>query len=147
MFGKNKKAKIQLRTRTAVIPTKGSLKAAGYDLYADEDAICPAQKCVKISTGVSITPPRGYYIAGFARSGLATKQGLRPANCTMIVDEDYTGEIIVPIYNDSEEERKIKRGDRIAQIIFLPYLNVNFEVVEQLKKTKRGEGGFGHSGK
>ena len=142
-----KKAKIKKMTKTAVIPTRGSSKAAGYDLYSDEDVSIAPGACVKISTGVTITPPKGYFGAVFARSGLATKQGLRPGNCVGVCDEDYTGVYIVALYNDSQEVREVHRGDRIAQLVFLPYLNVEFEEVEDLEKTDRGAGGFGSTGK
>ena len=141
------KAKIKRLTDTAIIPTRGSEKAAGYDLYADETIGIEPGTCVKVSTGLSITPPSGYFGAVFARSGLATKQGLRPANCVGVCDEDYTGVYMVALYNDGCGTHVVEKGDRIAQLVFLPYLDVEFEEVEELNKTKRGAGGFGSSGK
>ena len=130
------------------MPSKGSPQAAGYDLSAcvDEPVTIPPHETVKIGTGLAICPPKGYFGAIFARSGLATKQGLRPANCTGICDEDYRGEYIVAIHNDSNEPKTISNGDRIAQLIFLPYLNYDFFEVEDLGKTERGAGGFGSTG-
>ena len=139
-------AKIKKITDTAVIPTRGSSKAAGYDLYADETVDIEPGVCVKVSTGLSITPPEGYFGAIFARSGLAIKQGLRPGNCVGACDEDYTGEYIVALYNDGSKTHVVNKGDRIAQLVFLPYLDVEFEEVEELNETKRGAGGFGSTG-
>lgn len=132
-------------------PSRGSDFAAGYDLYAcidnsNEVTLWPG-KTVKIGTGLSIQPPPGYFGAIFARSGLATKQGLRPSNCVGVCDEDYTGEYIVPLYNDSDHYHTVHNGDRIAQLVFLPYLNIEFNEVESLDETVRGADGFGSTGK
>lgn len=133
----------------AIIPSKGSDMAAGYDLYAllDEQVIIHPHETVKIGTGLSIQPPNGYFGAIFPRSGLATKQGLRPANCVGVCDEDYTGEYIVALHNDSETLWTINSGDRIAQLVFMPYLSVKFKEVDTLDKTNRGDNGFGSTGK
>lgn len=134
----------------AKVPTRGSAFAAGYDLYAACDnpvEILPGETKM-IGTGLSIQPPHGYFGAIFARSGLATKQGLRPANCVGVCDEDYTGEYIVAMHNDCiNVTRYVHPGDRIAQLVFIPYLNVMFDEVECLDKTNRGDGGFGSTGK
>ena len=133
----------------AQAPSMGSKYAAGYDLYAciiDEMHIAP-HETAKIGTGLAIQPPTGYFGAIFARSGLATKEGLRPANCVGVCDEDYTGEYIVAIHNDSNEIRTVKSGDRIAQLVFLPYVGANFIQVQELDKTERADGGFGSTGK
>ena len=150
----------------ATVPTRGSEYAAGYDLYAcvteaqaepvladvtslDPDVeheysaiILPGQTN-KVGTGICAEIPAGYFGAIFARSGLATKQGLRPANCVGVVDADYRGEIIVAVHNDSDEVRYIKHGDRIAQLVIIPFLPVEFTVVDELSETVRGDGGFG----
>ena len=133
----------------AHVPTRGSNLAAGYDLYAcvDGDIIISPFSTEPIGTGLAIKPPDGYFGALFARSGLATKQSLRPANCVGVCDEDYTGEYIVALHNDSYAVRRIKNGDRIAQIVFLPYIDAEFEEAETLSKTERGSGGFGSTGK
>lgn len=137
-------------TDKAVIPTRGSDAAAGYDLYAamkEETTVIRPHETVKIGTGLAIQPPHGYFGAIFARSGLATKLGIRPANCVGVCDEDYTGEYIVPLYNDSDDPVSIKNGDRIAQLVFLPYMNMDFIEVEELNRTERGTSGFGSTGK
>ena len=141
--------KIKKLNPNAHFPTKGSDKAAGYDLYACiEEAIeIQPQKMAKIGTGIAITPPEGYFGAIFARSGLATKRGLRPTNCVGICDEDYTGEYIVGLYNDSNLVQTIEPEERIAQLVFLPYISVNMIEVDELEKTERGDGGFGSTGK
>lgn len=130
-------------------PTRGSAEAAGYDLYAATDSKCEIQphQTVKIGTGLSIELPSGTFGAIFARSGLATKQGLRPANCVGVVDSDYRGEVIVAIHNDTNDTQAIQAGDRIAQLVVLPYTSVDFDEVEKLSETDRGEGGFGSTGK
>ena len=132
----------------AHVPTSGSRYAAGYDLYAcvDEPITIRPGDTLKIGTGIAIQPPNGYFGAIFARSGLATKNGLRPANCVGVCDEDYTGEYIVAIHNDSSFIQHINHGDRIAQLVFLPYLDAHFEEVETLDETNRGSGGFGSTG-
>lgn len=140
----------------AIIPTLGSEKAAGYDLYAYIDEYNPRHddfsvdiasgEVEKIGTGISITPPPGYFAAILARSGLSVKLGLRPANCMGVCDEDYTGEYIVALYNDSNEERNISHGDRIAQVVFIPYTHVDFNIVDELVVTERANNGFGSTG-
>lgn len=143
------KIKIKKLTDTAVIPTRGSEYAAGYDLYADikEPVAIKPHETAKIGTGLAFEIPDGYFGAIFARSGLATKQGLRPANCVGVCDSDYRGEYIVAIHNDSDEERTIQPKDRMGQLVVMPYLAVEFEEVEELGETARGEGGFGSTGK
>lgn len=135
----------------AILPTRGSAEAAGYDLYArlkehETLQILPHQT-TKIGTGIAIECPKGYFAGIFARSGLATKQGLRPANCVGVVDSDYRGEIIVAIHNDSDEIRYIENGDRIAQMILIPYIPMNFIETNELSESGRGQDGFGSTGK
>ena len=143
------KIKIKKLTDTAKTPTRGSEHAAGYDMYADvkEDVQIKPHETVKIGTGLAMEIPDGYFGAIFARSGLATKEGLRPANCVGVCDSDYRGEYIVVIHNDSEETRTITAGERIAQLVVMPYLPVTFDEVAELTDTNRGEGGFGSTGK
>ena len=143
-----KTAKVKCLREGAQTPTRGSDKAAGFDLYSciDEDIWIAPGTVAKIGTGLAITPPEGYFGAIFARSGLATKQGLRPANCVGVCDEDYTGEYIVAVYNDSDEPQHITSGLRIAQLVFLPYENIYFKLVDELDETERGDGGFGSTG-
>lgn len=134
------------------VPTRGSSKAAGYDLYAyiqNENGyhVIMPHETEKIHTGLSFQPPEGYFGAIFARSGLATHYGIRPANCCGICDQDYTGEYIVALHNDSCDPVIIKSGDRIAQLIFLPYQDIDFIEANDIKSTAREDGGFGSTGK
>lgn len=132
----------------AIIPTQANKGDAGFDLYAciENDITIPVGETVKVPTGVSIAIPDGYFGAIFARSGLATKQGLRPANCVGVCDSAYRGEYIVALHNDSMENRVISKGDRIAQLIIMPFLSAEFNVVDELSETERGTGGFGSTG-
>ncbi len=144
------KIEITKLCENAIIPKRGSDKAAGYDLYAclecDSVEIAP-HTTVKIGTGLAIAVPDGYFGAVFARSGLAAKEGLRPANCVGVCDSDYRGEYIVALHNDSDEIRTVKNGDRIAQLVVMPFLEVEFSEVNALSETERGAGGFGSTGK
>lgn len=141
--------KIKRLSDTAKIPTRESSCAAGYDLYADipEDITINPHETMKINTGVAMEIPEGYFGGIAARSGLATKEGLRPANCYGIVDSDYRGQIIVALHNDSDVERVVTPQERIGQIIIQPYLNVTFCEVDDLTETERGSNGFGSTGK
>lgn len=140
--------KIKKIKDNAIIPTSGSALAAGYDLYAciDKEVCIPAGATVKIGTGLSIAIPNGYFGAVFARSGLATKKGLRPANAVGVCDADYRGEYIVALHNDSNEEQIVGVGERIAQLVVIPFLPIDFIEVEMLDETDRGVGGFGSTG-
>lgn len=142
------KAKFVKLRENAHVPTQGSEKAAGFDLYAaiDEEVEIREGSWMPIPTGLAITPPEGYFGAIFARSGLSIKKGLRPANCVGVCDEDYTGEYIVALRNDSACVETVQPGDRVAQLVFLPYIDVEFEEVSSLDKTERGAGGFGSTG-
>lgn len=133
----------------ATVPTRGSIEAAGWDLYAaiSEAVVIAPHKTVFIDTGWAMEIPAGHYGAIYARSGLASKQGLRPANCVGVVDSDYRGPVMVALHNDSEEARVIDPNERIAQLIIAPYSSVTFEEVEELDETIRGEGGFGSTDK
>jgi len=141
--------KIKKLRENAIIPTRGSASAAGYDLYAciDGPVTVAPHTTSMIGTGLSIAVPEGYFGAVFARSGLASKQSLRPANCVGVCDSDYRGEYTVALHNDGEVERVIENGDRIAQLVVIPYLSVEFDVVDELDETERGAGGFGSTGK
>lgn len=134
---------------TAKLPVRGSAEAAGYDLFADlaePVGIAPGETRM-IGTGLAMEIPKGYFGAIFARSGLALKEGLRPANCVGVVDSDYRGPFMIALHNDSGEMRTIVPGERIAQMVVVPYLEVEFDVVRELEETSRGEGGFGSTGK
>lgn len=133
----------------ALIPTRGSNFSAGYDLYAclDEAIVIAPHSTEKIGTGLAFELPPYTFAGIFARSGLATKQGLRPANCTGVCDEDYRGEYIVALHNDTDEIKTVQPGERIAQMILLPYYRMEFIEEHELSCTERGEGGFGSTGK
>ena len=143
------KIEIKKLRENAKIPIRASKYAAGYDLYAciDEAVTILPHKTEKIGTGLSIAVPEGYFGAIFARSGLAAKQGVRPANCVGVADSDYRGEYMVALHNDTDETRIIEPDERIAQLVVMPFLEIDFEEVENLSETERGEGGFGSTGK
>lgn len=132
----------------AQTPTRGSLYAAGYDLSAaiSDNIIIPPHATVKIGTGIAIALPDNTFGAVYARSGIASREGLRPANCTGVIDSDYRGEVIVALHNDSDVNRMVEPGERIAQLVVQPYVSVEFEEVETLNETDRGSGGFGSTG-
>ena len=130
----------------AILPTRGSEYSAGWDLYALGDYTIMPGTVEKINTGLSFELPVNTFGGVFARSGLATKNGLRPANCVGICDQDYRGQYIVPLYNDSDFIQYIHNGERIAQLIIIPYVNSDIIEVNELSDTERGEGGFGHTG-
>ncbi len=133
----------------AVMPTYGTSSSAGADLYAlsDGDIMIEKGKAVLVHTGIAMAIPEGFVGLVFARSGLATKRGLAPANKVGVIDSDYRGEIMVPIYNQSETDAVIESGERIAQIALIPYLTADFEETDTLDETDRGESGFGSTGR
>lgn len=139
------KIKYKKLSELAHEPTRGSAEAAGYDLHAalSEPVAIPAHSTVKINTDLAFELPEHTFAGIFARSGLATKQGLRPSNCVGVVDADYRGNVAVALHNDSTQDKVINPGDRIAQMILLPYIPMSFEEVNELSSTERGEGGFG----
>ncbi len=143
------KVEIKKVREGAVIPRYGSEYAAGADLYActDGEVIIAAGETKVIPTGIALAIPVGYAGLIYARSGLATKSGLAPANKVGVVDSDYRGEVMVALHNHSAESRAVNRGDRIAQLVIAPYLTAEFEECEDLSKTERGAGGFGSTGK
>lgn len=143
------KVKFKRLDERATTPTRGSTSAAGYDLYAvvDEPVIIQSGETIKINTGLCMEIPDGYSGKIYPRSGLATKYGLRPANCVGVVDADYRGEVMVALHNDSKEPQTICQGDRIAQLIIEQFFVVDFDEVDELNDTDRGSGGFGSTGK
>ena len=139
---------IKKLNENARIPTYGSEFAAGADLYAcieNDITIEPAQT-VLIHTGLAMQIPEGLVGLIYARSGLASKKGLAPANKVGVIDSDYRGEIMVALHNHSSEDKTIDAGERIAQIALVPYLTADFNVVDDLSDTARGSGGFGSTG-
>ncbi len=141
--------KVKKLNNLAKLPTRGSNYAAGYDLYAATDYIIDIapHSTVKIGTGLSFELPKNTFAAIVARSGIATKRGLRPANCVGICDSDYRGEYIVALHNDTDEMQSIEPQERIAQMILMPFIEMNFSEKNELSDTKRGSGGFGESGR
>lgn len=145
---KEERINIKKLNDTAIIPTYGSIDAAGADLYAniiDSETILPHETKF-IKTGIAISIPKGLVGLLFARSGLASKRGLAPANKVGVIDSDYRGEIIVALHNHSDIEQVIEPNERIAQIAFIPYIKGNFNIVDNLDDTIRGDGGFGSTG-
>lgn len=145
----NTNIQVKVLTPKAKMPTRGSEYAAGYDLYAatEEEIRIPPHTTEKIGTGLAFALPDNTFTAIFARSGLATKQGLRPANCVGICDSDYRGEYIVALHNDTDDTKVIAPHERIAQMVLMPYYSMSFIEVDELDETKRGAGGFGDSGR
>ena len=132
----------------AHLPARGSEHAAGYDLYALLSEPCEIlpHTTEMVRTGLAAAIPEGYFGGVFARSGLASKKGLRPANCVGVIDADYRGEILVALHNDTEETRTVEDGERVAQLVILPFLAAEFEETGTLDETERGDGGFGSTG-
>lgn len=140
--------KIKKLKDNAVVPTRGSKYAAGADLYsAENDLYIEDRQTVMIGTGIAMEIPEGYVGLVYARSGLACKEGLAPANKVGVIDSDYRGEIKVALYNQSGQKKLVKKGERIAQIVIVPFLAPEFTEVSELDETDRGEGGFGSTGK
>lgn len=135
--------------KNAKIPTRGTSQSAGYDLYAclesDKMTILP-HETKKVPTGISIELPDNTFGAIFARSGISLKKNLRPANCVAVIDSDYRGEYIVLLHNDSNIVQEIENFERIAQLVIMPYIPVNFCEVNKLSDTERGENKFGSTG-
>ena len=134
--------------KRAVIPTLGSEFAAGADLYAcldDPVTIEPGQTFL-VHTGLAMEIPEGYAGLIYARSGLASKKGLAPANKVGVIDADYRGELMVALHNHSLTNAVIEPGERIAQLVVTPFLSVQFNETDVLSETVRGTGGFGPTG-
>ena len=132
----------------AVIPTYGSDFAAGADLYSclTKPVVIESGETVMIKTGIAMEIPKGYVGLIYARSGLACKKGLAPANKVGVIDADYRGEIIVALHNHAKEAVTVEAKERIAQMVIAPFLAVEYNEVEELSDTVRGEGGFGSTG-
>lgn len=133
----------------AIIPSYATEYAAGCDLYAcsnEEINIMPGETKL-IKTGIALEIKEGYVGLIYARSGLASKKGLAPANKVGVIDSDYRGEIMVALHNHSNEVRQIDAYERIAQLVITPYIKASFNLVDELDSTKRGDNGFGSTGK
>ena len=133
----------------AVIPTYGSLEAAGADIYACLDAAVtiPAGKTVFIPTGLAMEVPKGCAGLIYARSSMGSKRGLAPANKVGVIDSDYRGQIMVALHNHSQEDQVVNPGERVAQLIITPVFTPGFREVDDLSETDRGSGGFGSTGR
>ena len=141
--------KVKKSDDRAILPTYGSPQAAGADLYAlvDDELTIGAGETVLVGTGLSLEIPEGYVGLIYARSGLATKKGLAPANKVGVIDADYRGEVKVALFNQSGTAQTIAAGERVAQLVIAPYLTASFEEAEELSDTTRGVGGFGSTGR
>lgn len=133
----------------AILPTYGSAQAAGADLYAclEEEVCIDPGKTVYIPTGLAMELPVGFVGLIYARSGLACKKGLAPANKVGVIDSDYRGEFIVALHNHSEQTYTVQPGERIAQLVVAPVITPGFEETDSLSDTVRSTGGFGSTGK
>ena len=142
------KVKVKKLRADAILPTYGTEYSAGADLYAlpGEKIKIPPHKTVLIHTGLSMEIPEGYAGLIFARSGLASKRGLAPANKVGVIDADYRGEFMVALHNHTDEVATVDGGERVAQLSIVPFLKADFEEAEELSETVRGAGGFGSTG-
>ena len=140
---------VQLLDPRAKLPAYGSADAAGADLYVLTNGpvtIAPGET-VLLHTGLAVAIPQGYVGLVYARSGLATKRGLAPANKVGVIDADYRGEVMIFLHNHSPEPQVVEDGDRVAQLMIVPYLTAQFAPAEELEGTERGAGGFGSTGR
>ena len=143
------KLRIKKLDQRAITPTYGTEYSAGADLYAllDEPTVIAAHSTKIINTGIAIEIPEGYCGLIFARSGIATKRHLAPANKVGVIDADYRGEVKVALHNHSSLDATVEPGERIAQLAVIPFLSATFEEVDELSDTVRGAGGFGSTGR
>ena len=141
--------KIKKLYEDAKLPYHGSEEASGYDAFAHipKKIAIPPHETVKIGTGLAMQFPKGYRLEIMARSGIATNEGLRPANCVGLVDSDYRGEIIVPVHNDTNNIQYISPDEKIAQLVISEIVYWDMIKVDNLEDTDRGKGGFGSTGK
>lgn len=142
------KVRFKKLSENAVVPSYGTAYSAGADLYSamEEDVIIAPETTEFIKTGIAIEIPEGLVGLIYARSGMACKKGLAPANKVGVVDSDYRGEIMVALYNHSDSAVTVAKGDRIAQLVLTPYIKADFEEADELDDTVRGDGGFGSTG-
>lgn len=143
------KIRIKKLHPNAVIPTYGSLEAAGADIYACLEAAVtiPTGKTVFIPTGLAMEVPRGCAGLIYARSSMGSKRGLAPANKVGVIDSDYRGQVMVALHNHSQEDQVVNPGERVAQLIITPVFTPGFREVDDLSETDRGSGGFGSTGR
>lgn len=139
--------KIKKLDERAILPQRGSAMAAGMDLYALDGVTVEAGKTVIVHTGIALAIPEGYAGFIYARSGIATKRSLAPANKVGVIDADYRGEIMVALHNHGDVAQSVEAGERIAQMVIAPFLPVELQLSETLDETERADGGFGSTGK
>ncbi len=139
--------KVKILNENAVMPKYQTEFSAGCDLCSTEKVVVNSGETVLIKTGLAMEIPNGFGGFIFARSGLATKRGLAPANKVGVVDSDYRGEIMVALHNHSKIDQIVEMGERVAQLVFMPIYQGNFIEVSEISSTVRGEGGFGSTGK
>ena len=141
--------KVKRLKENAILPTYGSLEAAGADLYAclEQDIVIAPGKSAFVPTGLAMEIPKGCAGLIYARSGLACKRGLAPANKVGVIDSDYRGEFMVVLHNHGDQEQVVCHGERIAQLVITPILTPTYEETEELTDTQRFAGGFGSTGK
>jgi dUTP pyrophosphatase len=140
------KLKVVKLRHDAILPTRGSSVASGLDLYAVEDYFIYPGQTVQVKTGIAFGIPAGYEVQVRPRSGLSLKTGLRVANAPGTVDQDYTGDCSVLLWNTGETDVKISRGDRVGQAVLCPVIIPELEEVDSLDETERGAKGFGSTG-
>ncbi len=140
---------VKLLHPKAQVPTYGTKLAAGADLYAclEDPVTIESGQTQFLPTGLAVAVPTGHVGLVFARSGLACKRGLAPANKVGVIDSDYRGEVLVALHNHSAESQRVEPGDRVAQLVIVPILSPTLRVVDDLSETERGEGGFGSTGR
>lgn len=166
------KLKIKPLYKDAIMPTRGTEDAAGLDMYSMIDTDIPTQESAKVGLGVAMAIPKGYVGLLFARSGKACKENVRPSNCVGVIDSDYRGEVAAQLYNDTAPEYEIQniieagtnksyqcvrktaegtkhvsKGERVAQLVLVPYITPKIVPCDDLDNTERGDGGFGSTGK
>lgn len=141
--------KVKKVTETAIVPKRQSIGAAGYDLYVDSDTPIEIKphETVMVQSNIAFEIPKNYFGAIYARSGLSTKEGLRPATCVSVIDSDYRGGVGLPIHNDTNSVKIIKPHERVAQIVFQKALMVELNLVDRLADSDRGDNGFGSTGR
>ena len=141
------KVRIKKLNENAIIPTYGTSYSAGADLYTTDGPVTiEPHATTLLHTGLAVEIPEGYCGLIFARSGLASKRGLAPANKVGVIDADYRGEVMVALHNHTDKPQTVEQGERIAQLAILPFLAADFELTEELSDTVRGAGGFGSTG-
>ena len=142
------KIEFQKLNPDAIVPSYGTSFAAGADLYsADDDTVINPGDTAFIHTGLALAIPEDLVGLIYARSGMACKRGIAPANKVGVIDSDYRGEIIVALHNHGKDEVTVVKGERVAQIVFTPYYAADFLETDELPETTRGTGGFGSTGR